>query len=225
MEEFHQICGFPKVLGCIDCTLIPIQRAKVDEVAYVSRKGYHAVNVQAVCDAKLRFTNVVVLWPGATHDAHIYNNCSLKRALEEEKPDGWLLGDSGYACKPHLLTPVLNPANSSEERYNRAHIGTRNTIERAFGVCKSRFRCLHKSSGCLLFEPEKCIAVITACMQLHNLAVSLRLPVPHDTPDTGIGGDENHTAHQQAPSDDGNQIRRLLIQSRFSSMTKNTQSI
>ena len=44
-----------------------------------------------------RFTNIVVKWPGSTHDSFILNNSG--------KPDvmtginGWLLGDSGYALK------------------------------------------------------------------------------------------------------------------------------
>ncbi|XP_048242774.1 uncharacterized protein LOC125375882 [Haliotis rufescens] len=177
-EDFFHICGFPKVVGCIDCTLIPIQRPALEEAVYVCRKGFHAINVQAVCDAQLRFTNIIVQWPGSTHDSHIFNNCNLKRHLEEGKYDIWLLGDSGYACRPYLLTPVNNPANEKEEKYNGCHIGTRNSVERAFGLCKSRFRCLHKSTGCLLFSPQKSIKIITACFQLHYLAILLRLPDP-----------------------------------------------
>ncbi|XP_046543314.1 putative nuclease HARBI1 [Haliotis rubra] len=170
-EDFFNICGFPKVVGCIDCTLIPIQQPPLDEAVYVCRKGFHAINVQAVCDAQLRFTNIIVQWPGSTHDSHIFNNCNLKCCLQEGKYGIWLLGDSGYACRPYLLTPVSNPENEKEEKYNRCHTATRNSVERAFGLCKSRFRCLHKSTGCLLFSPEKSIKIITACMQLHNMAI------------------------------------------------------
>lgn len=35
----------------VDGTLIPILAPKVDEFAYVCRKGYHALNVQGVVDA------------------------------------------------------------------------------------------------------------------------------------------------------------------------------
>ncbi|KAG8239821.1 hypothetical protein J437_LFUL019404 [Ladona fulva] len=50
---------------------------------------------------------------------------------------GYLLGDSAYPSKSYLLTPVLNPRTPEEQRYNRSHIRTRNTIERCFGVLKS----------------------------------------------------------------------------------------
>lgn len=55
-QEFHEIAGFPRVIGAIDGTLIGIKKAAIDqEAVYVCRKGYHAINVQAICDAKLRY--------------------------------------------------------------------------------------------------------------------------------------------------------------------------
>ncbi|XP_041365203.1 putative nuclease HARBI1 [Gigantopelta aegis] len=59
-EGFYEIAGFPDVLGCIDGTLIPIMRPPTnEEVAYVCRKGYHAINIQGICDPDLRFINIV----------------------------------------------------------------------------------------------------------------------------------------------------------------------
>lgn len=43
-----------------------------------NRKGYFSINVQAVCDADLNFTDVVTRWPGSTHDSTIFNNSRLK---------------------------------------------------------------------------------------------------------------------------------------------------
>ena len=54
-DEFHAICNFPNVVGAIDGTLIPIQGMSSEEEPYfVCRKGFHAINVQAVVTADLR---------------------------------------------------------------------------------------------------------------------------------------------------------------------------
>lgn len=45
-----------------------------------------------------------------------------------------------YALRETMMTPIGRTNNQAEERYNRSHIRTRNTIERAFGVLKQRFR-------------------------------------------------------------------------------------
>lgn len=178
-HDFYQIAGFPNVLGAIDGTLIPIMAPKVNEPEYVCRKGYHAMNIQVVADAWLRFTNVVAKWPGSVHDAFMFENSSLKAKIEA-RTDGWLLGDSAYGLKKYMMTPKLNPSTPAEENYNEAHSKTRVVVERALGVCKSRFRCLHKSGGMLLFSPGKCVQIITAVMKLHNMCLEMRLPQDPD---------------------------------------------
>ncbi|KAK3086191.1 hypothetical protein FSP39_015880 [Pinctada imbricata] len=138
-EGFYRIAEFPNVIGAIDGTLIPILAPGEDEEAYVCRKNFHAINVQAICESNLRFTNVVCRWPGATHDAFVLSQSKIPEHLEGTL-EGWLLGDSGYPLKKWLMTPLANPVLEKEIKYNQAHIKTRNTIERAFGVLKSRFR-------------------------------------------------------------------------------------
>ena len=57
-QGFSEIAGFPSVVGCIDGTHISILRPTVDEAQYVCRKGYHSINVQAVCDHKCKLIHV-----------------------------------------------------------------------------------------------------------------------------------------------------------------------
>ncbi|KAK3888199.1 hypothetical protein Pcinc_007730 [Petrolisthes cinctipes] len=93
----------------------------------------------------------------------------IYQALEAGEYPGHLLGDSGYPCRHYLLTPLLNPQGRKEEKYNRSHIQTRNTIERAFGVLKKRFACLGKV---MRTKQDTTKAIIVACFVLHNLAVT-----------------------------------------------------
>ncbi|CAG2202153.1 HARBI1 [Mytilus edulis] len=47
---FYEKAGFPNVVGCIDGTHIRITGPSIDEPAFVNRKGFHSINVQAICD-------------------------------------------------------------------------------------------------------------------------------------------------------------------------------
>ena len=56
------------------------------------------------------FTDVVAKWPGSTHDSHIFWTSAIGGNLKETGiTDGVLLGNSGYACSPFLMTLYLNP--------------------------------------------------------------------------------------------------------------------
>ena len=58
---FFKIAKFSNVVGIIDGTQIPIQGTSTDdEHLYVCRKGYHAINVQAVVDHDLRFVYIYI---------------------------------------------------------------------------------------------------------------------------------------------------------------------
>ena len=74
------------------------------------------------------------------------------------------------------MTPLANPTTASEVGYNTAHAKSRNVIERCFGVLKSRFRCLDKSGGTLLYTPEKAYRIFVACSVLHNFSINRNIP-------------------------------------------------
>ena len=57
MADFYKIAGFPRVIGAIGGSLIPIRALSNFEHLYVCHKGFHALNVMAVCNAHLCFTN------------------------------------------------------------------------------------------------------------------------------------------------------------------------
>ncbi|XP_061162901.1 putative nuclease HARBI1 [Saccostrea echinata] len=211
-HHFYQIAGFPNVIGAIDGTLIPIMAPKENEPEYVCRKGFHAMNVQVVADASLRFTNIVCKWPGSVHDSFIFANSELKDHMETRN-DGWLLGDSAYALKKYMMTPKSNPSSVGEENYNAAHSRTRVVVERALGVCKSRFRCVHKSGGMLLFSPQKSVQIITAVAKLHNMCLDMKVPLMEYEEAVNMHDPGVHQQAQDANADQtGQAIRQRLIQ-------------
>lgn len=129
-RQFFEVAGFPSVVGAVDGTHIRIQGPSYHEEAYVNRNGYHSINVQLVVDASYRIRHVVARWPGSANDSKIFKKSALSVKLSNGTYDGLLLGDSGYACEPWLMTPFLVPSSPPEEEYNKAHITTRCIVER-----------------------------------------------------------------------------------------------
>ena len=192
MADFYNIAGFPKVIGAIDGSLIPIKGPNRDEHLYVCHKGFHALNVMAVCNAHLSFTNFVRRWHGSVHDSAVFNARNLHVHMEGGGcRNGWLLGDRGYGIQPYLMTPLRpdHVTTVSQTRYQKAHTKTRNTIERTFGLWKMRFRCLDHSGGALQFQPDRCCTIITATAVLHSMCIydNTALPANVEDPPQQVG--------------------------------------
>ena len=184
-SKFYGAANFPGVLGCIDGSHIPIIAPSVDEPMYVNRKKFHSINIQAVCDADAVFLDVVAKHPGSFHDSFILQSSGLHDRFERgEFGDGWLLGDSGYALKSWLLTPILNPVGNREKSYNKKHKKTRSLIERAFGILKSRWRIIDHTGGRLCYTPLKVCKLIYVCCILHNICRRNGTPLLGDNRET-----------------------------------------
>lgn len=117
--------------------------------------------------------NVNARYPGAVHDAAIWETSSihrhLKRKYQEGSRNNYLLGDSGYPIQPWLMTPILDALpNTPEATYNERHIRTRNGAERGFGLWKARFRCLRKDRV-LHYSHDAAGRIIYSCAVLHNI--------------------------------------------------------
>ncbi|XP_068734006.1 putative nuclease HARBI1 [Montipora capricornis] len=221
MTKFYSIGAFPKVMGAIDGTLIPIRAPAKEEHLYVCHKGFHAINVMAVCDAEMRFTNIVAKWHGSVHDSAIFNGSALQIHMETKQQEGWLLGDRGYALQSYLMTP-LNPdkvSSAAEETYQRSHTRTRNVIERSFGLLKQRFRCLDFSGGTMQFSPCRCCDIIVAIVVLHNMCIHDNTQLPDGLDVTQLNGSDDRPMYSAQNCDEsGVAKRQKLIQEVFSQM-------
>ncbi|XP_046399986.1 putative nuclease HARBI1 [Ischnura elegans] len=179
-RSFYEKGQFPGVVGCIDCTHVPIVSpgGEFGEL-YRNRKGWFSLNVQVVAGPSMEIMDIVCRWQGSAHDARIFHNSRLKLKFETNEVKGILLGDSGYPLLPYLFTPVLRPVSASERRYNISHIRTRCTVERTFWVWKRRFPCISMKLRVKLFTAQK---VILACAVLRNVAMQNHDPMPDRMP-------------------------------------------
>ena len=206
-EGFYNLAGFPKVLGAIDGSLVPIIAPSENEPVYVSRKGYHAINVQGIMNAELLFTNVVARWPGSTHDSLILLNSAVYTNFETgQYPDGWLLGDSGYSCKPQPTDPgrksVQQVAYQNKKRDRKGVRCLENEVSLPAQIRRAPF----------IFPSKVC-----AMARLHNKCVRRHIGLPAPGDDYGDDDrDDNPCDHQERNEDnEGRVVRERLIASVF----------
>ena len=79
---------------------------RANAMAYVNRKQYYSINVQAVCDSEAMISNIVARWPGSTHDCRVFENSLIAEKFRNGSIDGI---HSGYPCGRYLITPILLP--------------------------------------------------------------------------------------------------------------------
>ncbi|KAL0860004.1 hypothetical protein ABMA27_010319 [Loxostege sticticalis] len=181
MAKFMEKFGFPGTIGCIDGTHVALIRPVEHEETYYNRKNYHSLNVLIICDSQLNIIYADASFGGAAHDSFIWNQSPIKDYMQELHNNGercWLLGDSGYAQRPHMMTPILGAApGTPEEHYTALHCRVRNTVERCTGVLKARWRCL-LAHRVLHYDPIMSGKIVNACIVLHNIANASRIALP-----------------------------------------------
>lgn len=60
---------FPDVIGCVDCTHVPIITSGGQAAEqYRNRKGYFSLKTQVVAGAQLEILDPVICWPESSHD-------------------------------------------------------------------------------------------------------------------------------------------------------------
>ena len=191
--EFLKKFGFPKITGCVDGTHIPISEPHENSHDYFSYKMKYSINVQAMCDARGKFIDVDIKWPGSLHDARVfansavqnnYRNGMFKLFYDELTPGGelvpqLLLGDPAYPLLPYVMKEYETCKNDSEVMFNTMLRSARNQIECAFGRLKARWRMLLRPIDLKL---EDVPDVILACFVLHNFCEERNIePVLPDT--------------------------------------------
>lgn len=130
--------------------------------------------MQVVCDGDLRIRDIVVRWPGSSHDSHIFNNSRIKAKFESGDMGNYvLLGESGYANTNYLLTPFTEVNTPAQNLYNESQIRTRNTAERCFGVWKRRFPILSLGMRVLL-PKSQAIVCYTALLLMKETAYQMK---------------------------------------------------
>uniref|UniRef100_J3LD71 Myb/SANT-like domain-containing protein n=1 Tax=Oryza brachyantha TaxID=4533 RepID=J3LD71_ORYBR len=143
---------FNTCIGAIDGTHIPVVVPASNLVQHVGRNKYPTQNVLAICDFDMRFTFIVLGWPGLAHDMRVFNDALRKYAaiFPYPPPGKFYLVDLGYPNRLGFLAPYkgtkyhlpkfrAGPSPSGKkEVFNHLHSSLCNVIERSFGVLKMK---------------------------------------------------------------------------------------
>ena len=130
----------------------------------------------AICDNRGKFRWFTTGAPGSCGDSGVLKRTDWYNVIEQEqsKPDSerqmlsskeCVLGDSSFAERPFMRTPIVAPDTRAKKFYNYKHSGMRSRIENAFGRLKWKFPALRTG---LLFALPNCPLIIGACVVLYN---------------------------------------------------------
>lgn len=168
--------AFLKAAGAIDCSHIRIKCPPGRGDEYINRKLFYSLQLQAVCDAEMKFIDVMTGYPGSVHDQRVLRNSNIYINSTYPPQSFFLIGDSGYQLSLNPV-PIIIPFKASTRRplthqqrqFNAALSRARIVIEQAFGIMKTRWRTIFLKA--LELSIEYCALVIIACCVLHNICI------------------------------------------------------
>jgi hypothetical protein len=165
-------------IGAVDgCCIKVVGRGEAYKRYYCTRKGFHCINLQAVCDSDRRIYDFSVKYPGSTGDRLAWLDLEACAAIKKGLiPDGYFfLGDAAYPNGPHLLTPLpgtMSDFGTHGDAYNFLQSSSRIDIECAFGELIRRWGVLWHP---LEVREDRRGALISACIYLHNYCITERI--------------------------------------------------
>lgn len=173
VDNFSRRNGFPGIIGALDGTHIEIKAPSENQQSYINRKKYHSLQLQAVCNSEMLFTDCFAGYPGSCHDSRVLRNSPLGANGLQLCNGNHIIADGGYPLRRWILTPYRDNGHLTQEQknYNYKLSSNRVVVERAFGLLKGRFRRLRYLDTQKIQTAVEII--MTACV-LHNVCLMQR---------------------------------------------------
>lgn len=169
-------CGpFASLDGLAIRIRCPSLKAVPDPGNCCCRKGFYALNVQAMCDLRKRFLWCCPSDKGSTHDSTAFSGSRLCEPLRQVSGElsergPFIAADSACALSPFVVTPhdtseMDGDPSRQKDAFNFYLSSCGTYIECAFGELVMRWGSFWRT---LSFDLKKCGRVIQAAVLLHN---------------------------------------------------------
>ncbi|XP_047464762.1 putative nuclease HARBI1 [Mugil cephalus] len=180
--KIERLCGIPGVLGVLAPVHFKTRVSPYEKDAFrsfVNAQGYTSVVSQIICDNDGNILSAEKCCVGSAYEQDMWDSSTKGREMEEELHGPfWVIGGKGYHLSKHVLTPVSEPANDNEVRFNEAHAKIHNVMQTTVGSMKRRFKCLMQLGFAQEGSLNKQSNIIKACCVLHNIAKKFSVPPP-----------------------------------------------
>lgn len=188
-DDFENLWQFPNCLGCIDGKHIRIKNPEKSGSLYFNYKKFFSIVLQAVVDAKYRFSCIDVGGYGHQNDAGTFRQSKFYEIVMKNQeripnprplPRGNIdvpfvfLGDEAYPLLPNLMRPFPKASLNQETQYYNDRLSrARKTVECAFGIITMKWRLLWKP---IEVHPKHADDIVKCICLLHNIILDIDGP-------------------------------------------------
>ncbi|XP_071581738.1 uncharacterized protein [Temnothorax nylanderi] len=157
-KGFAERWNFPGCVGSLDGKHVVIKKPKHSGSLYYNYKGSYSIVLMAVVDSEYIFRYIDVGALGRNSDGGIFQNSSLKRAIDGKLlnlPENFFfVGDDAFPLKLYLLKPYSRSDSLNVKKliFNYRLSRARRIVENAFGILANRFQVFAKP---ITYEPKK----------------------------------------------------------------------
>jgi hypothetical protein len=177
---------FTGCIGALDGLAIEIKKPTLsssirDPGSYYCRKGFHALNCQAICDSNKKLLWISTEHQGSCHDSAAFTATTLYRVIQKKRDflhnnRFFLAADSAYSMEFFVLVPYERPSmmksdGQMEDAYKFYHSNCRIRIECTFGEVVMRWGIFWRK---LQMDIAAVGEVISAEGLLHNFIIDER---------------------------------------------------